>query len=87
VAKAGDIRSHPIWGASVEKHKHTVEELRMADAVIAAMDQTHYARIDMVNTPKGPLIIEVELIEPFLFFDMFPETVEVFADHIKDSIR
>jgi len=81
-AKEGDFRSHPIWGASVEKHAPTVEELRVGEIVLNTMDSTEYARIDMVNTSKGPLIIEVELIEPFLFFDMFPETADVFADHI-----
>jgi glutathione synthase/RimK-type ligase-like ATP-grasp enzyme len=84
-AKAGDFRSHPIWGASVEKHIPSVEELRVGEAVLNVMEPTEYARIDMVNTSKGPLIIEVELIEPFLFFDMFPETADVFADHIKRS--
>ena len=84
-AKAGDFRSHPIWGASVEKHAPSAEELRVGENVLNAMDPTEYVRIDLVNTFKGPLIIEVELIEPFLFFDMFPETAEVFADHIKSS--
>jgi hypothetical protein len=56
--------------------------LRVGDQVLNAIDPTEYARIDMVNTSKSPLVIEVELIEPFLFFDMFPETAEVFADHI-----
>ena len=31
-AKAGDFRSHPIWGASVEKHMPSVDELRRARA-------------------------------------------------------
>lgn len=35
----------------------------------------------------GPMIIEVELIEPMLFFDFFPETIEVFADHIEMSLN
>jgi glutathione synthase/RimK-type ligase-like ATP-grasp enzyme len=84
-AKAGDFRSHPIWGASVTKHTPSVDELRVGERVLNAMEPTEYARVDLVNTPKDPLVIEVELIEPFLFFDMFPETAEVFADHIKRS--
>ena len=62
------------------------DELKVGDKVLSVMDPTDYARIDMVNTARGPLIIEVELIEPFLFFDMFSETAEVFADHIKNSL-
>ncbi len=33
----------------------------------------------------GPLLMEIELIEPF-FFDLFPETAESYADHIADSL-
>lgn len=84
-AKAGDFRSHPIWGASVEKYIPSAEELGVGNVVLNAIDPTEYARIDFVNTSKGPLIIEVELIDPFLFFDMFPETAEVFAEHIMRS--
>ncbi|MFH2109761.1 MAG: hypothetical protein ABIJ47_00720 [Candidatus Bathyarchaeota archaeon] len=85
-ARAGDFRSHPLWGATVERHEPSTEELRVGEHVLDSMDSTEYARLDMVNTSKGPLIIEVELIEPFLFFDMYPETAEVFADHIKMSL-
>ena len=85
-AQAGDFRSHPIWGASVEKYTPSATELSVGRSVLDAVGPTEYARIDMVNTAKGPLIIEVELIEPFLFFDMFPETAEVFADYIKKSL-
>ena len=45
-----------------------------------------YARLDVVTTERGPLLIEVELIEPFFFFDMFPESAEIYADHIADSL-
>jgi glutathione synthase/RimK-type ligase-like ATP-grasp enzyme len=85
-AKAGDFRSHPIWEATVEKHQASPEELKVGEAVLNAMEPSEYARVDLVNTRKSPLVIEVELIEPFLFFDMFPETAEVFADHIKRSL-
>ena len=54
--------------------------------MLGAVGPTEYARIDLVNTGGGPLIIEVELIEPFLFFDMFTETAEAFAGHIKNSL-
>ncbi|MBC8224171.1 hypothetical protein H8E65_06250 [Candidatus Bathyarchaeota archaeon] len=46
-----------------------------------------YARIDMIPTDSNPLVIEVELIDPNLFFDHLPETVESFADHIEYSLK
>ncbi len=48
--KAGDFRSHPMWGASVEKHKPSIEELRVGKRALDSMEHTEYARIDMVNT-------------------------------------
>ena len=85
-AKVGDFRSHRFYGASVEKHAPSIDELRIGELVLGVMEHTEYARIDMVNTSRGPLVIEVELIEPFLFFEMFPEAAEVFADHIRRSL-
>jgi glutathione synthase/RimK-type ligase-like ATP-grasp enzyme len=86
-AKPGDFRSHPIWGATVEKYLPSNDELRVGENVLDAMDVTEYARIDLVDAKNGPFVIEVELIEPFLFFDLFPETSETFADHIMNSIK
>jgi len=81
--KSGDFRAHPVWGASVESYKASREEIDVADAALAvAGDFIHFARVDLLNTRNGPVIIELELIEPWLFFDHFPETVNSFADHI-----
>jgi glutathione synthase/RimK-type ligase-like ATP-grasp enzyme len=87
IAKAGDIRSHPGYGAKVISHTPSPEELRVGDLVIDSVEEPHFARIDLVRTSMGPRVIEVELIEPFLFFDMFPETAEPFANHIIDFLK
>jgi glutathione synthase/RimK-type ligase-like ATP-grasp enzyme len=45
-------------------------ELEVVDAVLGALpaaDPLCYARIDLVGTSDGPVVLEVELIEPFLF--------------------
>ena len=42
-----------------------------------------YARIDMIPGPDGePRIMELELIEPSLFFDHSPESLDRFAGAI-----
>lgn len=86
-AKQNDFRAHPIWGASVEKHIPSIEEYDVCDAIFDAIGMTEYVRIDLVNTSNGPLIIEVELIEPFMFFDLFPDKAENFVDHIELKIN
>jgi len=85
-AKVGDFRSHPIWGASVESYEPSKGELRVANDALSLAGNVEYARIDMVNTESGSLLMEMELIEPFFFFDRFPEAAETYADHIADSL-
>ena len=81
--KSGDFRAHPLWGAKVEPHKASRIERTVADSSLeVAGDFVHYARVDLLNKESGPVIIEVELIEPWLFFDYFPDTVNTYADHI-----
>jgi len=70
------------------KYDPPMDERRVAEDALGVMGEpTEYARIDILRARNTPLIIEVELIEPMLFFDFFPETVEVFADHIEKALR
>ncbi len=85
--KGGDFRCHPMWGADMKTHKATRGELKVAEAALDAVGEpTEYARIDILTTRRGPVIIEAELIEPNLFFDFFPQTVDSFAEHIVSSM-
>ena len=45
-----------------------------------------YARVDIVMTQKGPLIMELELIEPSLFFTFAAGSAERFARAILERI-
>jgi glutathione synthase/RimK-type ligase-like ATP-grasp enzyme len=73
VAKAGDFRVQPIYGGRVEAHEPTEAELAVADAVFQALPAPPlYARIDLVQSAEEPLLMEAELIEPFLFLDAAP---------------
>ena len=86
--KSGDFRAHPLWGASVEAYEASAKERQVADSAIDVVGESiEYARIDMLMTKDGPVIIEVELIEPWLFFDFFPNTVETYVDHIANYVK
>jgi glutathione synthase/RimK-type ligase-like ATP-grasp enzyme len=86
--KTGDFRAHPIWGAEVYRYYPSEEEIDVAlQSLEVVGHSTEYARIDMIPTSSDPLIIEVELIDPNLFFDHLPETVKSFADHIENFIK
>lgn len=86
--KRGDFRAHPIFGAEVREHDPSDEEIRVGVHCLDAVGYpTEYARIDMIPTESMPLVIEVELIDPNLFFDHLPETIESFADHIENFLN
>lgn len=86
-APKDDFRAHPIWGATVERYNPSYEVKEMCDNMLRRIESVEYARVDLVNTPDGPLLIELELIEPFMFFDLFPETAETYAEHIEIFLK
>ena len=50
-------------------HTPTAEEFHVAQNVLATIGQyLPYGRIDLLTTSRGPVVMEVELIEPALFF-------------------
>ncbi|HTX62447.1 MAG TPA: hypothetical protein VMD28_02335 [Acidimicrobiales bacterium] len=54
----------------VEVTVPTAEVLALVDDVLGAVPGEPplcYARVDVVETARGPLVMEVELVEPFLF--------------------
>jgi len=49
--------------------------------VLAAMPFTSlaYARVDLLPSSQGPMLLELELTEPSLFFEHAPGSAERFA--------
>lgn len=48
----------------------------------AAAGDLLYARVDVIGTPDGPLLLELELAEPSLFLDQDPQAAGRLADAI-----
>jgi len=46
-----------------------------------------YARVDLLPGPDGPLVLEVELVEPSLFLDLVPGAADRFAAAIVGRLR
>jgi glutathione synthase/RimK-type ligase-like ATP-grasp enzyme len=67
----GDYRAHPYWGARVHPIDPTDVQLSVAAQALRAIpEQTLYARVDLVPLDDGaPALMELELIEPYLFLD------------------
>jgi glutathione synthase/RimK-type ligase-like ATP-grasp enzyme len=67
-------------------HPPTAEELTLAARAVAAVPgPVTYARVDMVPTPDGPRLMELELIEPDLGLRLFLPAVTALAHAILEA--
>jgi glutathione synthase/RimK-type ligase-like ATP-grasp enzyme len=71
----------------VEPREPSVAELALGAEVMQVLRERAgadllYARVDLLPTPAGPVLIEVELIEPSLFLGEDPGAVDRLADAI-----
>ena len=87
-AQQGDWRVQSDFGGSAELTELTGELRAVSRQVVGAVEPTpSYARVDLVRQPGGPLhVLELELVEPELFFRLGPTSAEHLAAHI-DSAR
>lgn len=83
-AKPGDFRVQDDHGGTAALHLATPEEIACAETIVAAWGEPcAYARVDLVRDAAGLLsLMELELIEPELFFRFRPESAEELADVI-----
>jgi len=77
----GDYRVQSVFGGTELDHEPTPDERRVADHVLAALPEPAlYARIDLMAGNDGEQkVMEVELIEPYLYPLQGPELGAHFA--------
>ena len=80
----GDFRVQPSWGGNVQAADAAPAEIAIGKLALARLPaQPLYARVDLVRGPAGEsFLIELELIEPLLFFDQHPPAIEFMADAV-----
>ena len=83
-AKSGDFRVQDDFGGTLEDYEPTPEEIEFSERAIAAVSPLPaYARVDLIRDNDGQLaLIELELIEPELWFRRCPKAAQVLADHL-----
>ena len=82
-AKPGDFRVQQDFGGLVVPIVPPPSLLSFADRVMTHVNGiTLYARVDVVVTPTGPLLMELELIEPELYFRVVESSAATFVDAI-----
>jgi glutathione synthase/RimK-type ligase-like ATP-grasp enzyme len=78
--RAGDFRVQAEWGGSADPADPPAEVLAAAEAVLAHVPAPWlYARVDGVETWDGFVLLELELLEPSLFFGLEPRAASRFA--------
>ena len=85
-AKKGDFRVQDDWGGTVHIYNPSKEEIQFAEnAIKACIEFPVYARVDITTDNNGNLaIVELELIEPELWFRNNPKSANLLAKTIKN---
>jgi glutathione synthase/RimK-type ligase-like ATP-grasp enzyme len=86
-ASDGDFRVQQDFGGRVEAARPSHSLLSFAASVMTLVPGTClYARVDAVESSRGPLLMELELIEPELYFLHVPEAAARMAQLIVNRL-
>ena len=87
-ARAGDFRVQDDHGGTVHPYAPSAEECAFAEAAVAACpSQPLYARVDFVRDAVGGFrLMELELVEPELFFRFHPPAAAVLARALAENL-
>lgn len=87
-AKAGDFRVQKDFGGQVAVTTPAPAVLAFANDVMTRVPSNCiYARVDVVESARGPLLMELELIEPELYFLNVPESATRLAQLLADRLQ
>lgn len=82
-AAEGDFRVQPQFGGIITPDQPPQRVKDLARSILEAAEvEPLYARVDLVRIGEKWKLIELELIEPLLFFDTDPKSVHRFVDAI-----
>lgn len=86
--KSGDFRVQEEYGSQLRAVVPSPDLLSLANACVSAIQAvTLYARVDIVRlADQSPAVIELELIEPSLYFPFDQESPERFAEAINQML-
>ena len=86
-AQDGEFRAQQDFGGRVEPVSPSTALLSLAASVMSHVaDTCLYARVDVVESSRGPLLMELELIEPELYFLFVPDAAVRMALLIADRL-
>lgn len=91
VPTAGDFRAHSFFQATNHPYAATPEEIRAAARFVAATSEPcAYARVDLITVANEFHLVELEVIEPYLYCELASDqkaAVSAFAGAITRAAR
>ena len=88
IAAAGEFRVQDDHGGSVHPHEPSAAEIALAEQAISVVSgEVSYARVDLVESPTGLQVMELELIEPELFFRNAPQSAQRLEQAVVDRVQ
>jgi len=79
----GEFRIHEHWGGTVEHVDPHPDDLAVARAALGTLRTTPaYARVDLLHDGTRPRVVELELVEPYLWLEMAPHAADLLADEL-----
>ncbi len=81
VPAAGEFRIHEHWGGRDEPVTPADDELEVGRAALATLRTVPaYARVDLIrDEQQRPRVVELELVEPYLWFEIAPQAADRLA--------
>jgi glutathione synthase/RimK-type ligase-like ATP-grasp enzyme len=85
---AGEFRIHEHWGGSEEPVRPAEDELEAGRAALATLRTAPaYARVDLIrDEQQRPRVVELELVEPYLWFEIAPHAADRLASLLMGRI-
>lgn len=89
IPRDGDYRVQSMYGGREEVYHPADAELQKAEHVLSAIDHPLlYARVDMMRALDGKLaLMELELIEPYLYPDQSPGFGDAFSGALTRMLK
>jgi glutathione synthase/RimK-type ligase-like ATP-grasp enzyme len=85
---AGEFRIHDHWGGTTEPVEPDAEVLDLARAVLARQrSRSDYARVDVLFDADVPRVVELELVDPYLYFEVAPGAADRLAGLLVRRLR
>lgn len=79
----GEFRIHEHWGGTAELVELHPDDRAIAETVLGSLrTRPAYARVDLVHDGDSPRVLELELIEPYLWFELAPSAADALADEL-----